>query len=966
MYQKLLEDISVLNQRTARFRKVALHVHSPDSRDWPRQPCDELKNDRNLYYATDGSIAFAEELSKHLNLVAVTDHMRCSYACHVSQNAHRSNDLVVLPGMEVNFRPKGAYGVARIHLLVIFPEGSIRDNFERLFEGLNNIPDDTRRTGNEEVSGISLSDWVERVHRQQGICIAAHVDNNQGARRQFRYTAKGVLSLFSDEDGEQLEKYGKVHEAFLDYLLDSKIDAVEIARTHDLPHYRWVTEINGETRSIPTILTFDAHRIEDFDQHDRITYMKMTDLGIQGLRDALTFPETRIRFEDNLPQPPSPCLLGISVEGGDTSFFSRLLVAFTPDLNCLIGPRGAGKSTLVEALRYVFGYNLTLNELGKSAEGAIRALQRANLPDSLIRVVYQTSQGDIRVLQATFDEDSDYSTKVYSKEGDFLEVANVEESRMFPLRLFGWNEIETLGRDPAKQRDLLDRLIPELIPVLAKREEIRNELHRSRGVLEQAIQELQAAYRASDNEITRYTEYKQSFEKLDTPEVQRLFSAFDLAQRKLRLLEKVKANANGLIEKLGDPAQLSLTTDLQSLLEEGGQALSDWWQGEEIRNLKVLEVCEDVKAEVRIAVQKLETFITQVVQHLGTLRQEILDIEKGIREQTSDDSRQQKVVDLRENAEKRLRHTSTLREVYLKAFERLREAIRTRKEITDELKEVHNEIAGIRAKSNERIEERLNHFLPDDMNVSIDFRAGRDTGDFETRVGGLFSKVVNTYKRRQLPGAVAENYDPIEFARMLANGELEDLVGQHASNLDERSAFNETDVTTLLSKMKPFERNEHAEVTILADDGSRLRGILDLQEVPWDDLETIRLNGQPVNETSPGQRSSAMLPLIALAEEAPLIIDQPEDNLDKRLISKVLVKVLADLKERRQIIVCTHDPNILVGGDAEQVIVLEAESDRHGKVALHGSIDNADIVQTVIDLLEGGREAFEVRRKRYE
>ena len=77
------------------------------------------------------------------------------------------------------------------------------------------------------------------------------------------------------------------------------------------------------------------------------------------------------------------------------------------------------------------------------------------------------------------------------------------------------------------------------------------------------------------------------------------------------------------------------------------------------------------------------------------------------------------------------------------------------------------------------------------------------------------------------------------------------------------------------------------------------------------------------------------------------------------------MRVLADLKEQRQIIVCTHDPNILVGGDAEQVIVLEAHSDRKGAVGTHGSIDNDDIVNTVIDLLEGGAEAFETRRRRY-
>lgn len=162
-----------------------------------------------------------------------------------------------------------------------------------------------------------------------------------------------------------------------------------------------------------------------------------------------------------------------------------------------------------------------------------------------------------------------------------------------------------------------------------------------------------------------------------------------------------------------------------------------------------------------------------------------------------------------------------------------------------------------------------------------------------------------------------------------------------------------------------IEKDEAADVDVLVNNGNRLTKLLELQEIEWDDEEAILLNGVPVNEKSPGQRSSAMLPLIALAENTPLIIDQPEDNLDKRLVGTVLSGVFAELKEHRQIIVCTHDPNILVGGDAEQIIVLEAESDKKGKVLQHGSIDNNDIIQTVVDLLEGGDEAFARREKRY-
>ena len=67
----------------------------------------------------------------------------------------------------------------------------------------------------------------------------------------------------------------------------------------------------------------------------------------------------------------------------------------------------------------------------------------------------------------------------------------------------------------------------------------------------------------------------------------------------------------------------------------------------------------------------------------------------------------------------------------------------------------------------------------------------------------------------------------------------------------------------------------------------------------------------------------------------------------------------------RQIIVCTHNPNIVVSGDAEQVLVLDSESNDKGRLQLSGSIDNEDIINTVIDIMEGGKEAFRTRQLRY-
>lgn len=141
-----------------------------------------------------------------------------------------------------------------------------------------------------------------------------------------------------------------------------------------------------------------------------------------------------------------------------------------------------------------------------------------------------------------------------------------------------------------------------------------------------------------------------------------------------------------------------------------------------------------------------------------------------------------------------------------------------------------------------------------------------------------------------------------------------------------------------------FDEDPDAGVTIVANE---LLELLALQEQPLEDLVTILSDGRPVHELSPGGRSSAMLPLIALSDEVPLIIDQPEDNLDNRMVGQTLSSILARLKEHRQIIVTTHNPNIVVGGDAEQVVVLDAPTSRSARVEITGNIDRPEIIDAV-------------------
>ena len=117
------------------------------------------------------------------------------------------------------------------------------------------------------------------------------------------------------------------------------------------------------------------------------------------------------------------------------------------------------------------------------------------------------------------------------------------------------------------------------------------------------------------------------------------------------------------------------------------------------------------------------------------------------------------------------------------------------------------------------------------------------------------------------------------------------------------------------------------------------------------------------SKLSLGQQQSVLLALMLSSDStAPLLIDQPEDNLDSEFIYHSLVPVLRRAKERRQVIVVTHNPNIAVLGDAELVIALKGLSDR-GLIMTRGSIDDAVTRKMACQILEGTEDAF-IRRSR--
>ncbi|NQV18227.1 MAG: hypothetical protein HQ534_06770 [Armatimonadetes bacterium] len=130
----------------------------------------------------------------------------------------------------------------------------------------------------------------------------------------------------------------------------------------------------------------------------------------------------------------------------------------------------------------------------------------------------------------------------------------------------------------------------------------------------------------------------------------------------------------------------------------------------------------------------------------------------------------------------------------------------------------------------------------------------------------------------------------------------------------------------------------------------------------------LKLGDKQLTELSPGEKGAMLIVfyLMLYKDNIPLIIDQPEENLDNESIYKILVHFIRETKKRRQVIIITHNPNLAIVGDAEQIIYVTIDKKNKNKFSYNsGSIENPVINKHASDILEGTLKAFDIRRLKY-
>ncbi|MEM2919026.1 MAG: hypothetical protein QXY62_05975 [Candidatus Altiarchaeota archaeon] len=130
----------------------------------------------------------------------------------------------------------------------------------------------------------------------------------------------------------------------------------------------------------------------------------------------------------------------------------------------------------------------------------------------------------------------------------------------------------------------------------------------------------------------------------------------------------------------------------------------------------------------------------------------------------------------------------------------------------------------------------------------------------------------------------------------------------------------------------------------------------------------LTLSNKKLTELSPGERGALLIVFYLLLDKSdiPLIIDQPEENLDNETVYKMLTHFMKLTKKRRQLILVTHNPNLAIVGDAEQLILVHIDKVNENKFSFEsGSIENPSINKRASDVLEGTLKAFDIRRLKY-
>ncbi|MFA7136397.1 MAG: histidinol-phosphatase, partial [Bacteroidales bacterium] len=277
-----------------------------------------------------------------------------------------------------------------------------------------------------------------------------------------------------------------------------------------------------------------------------------------------------------------------------------------------------------------------------------------------------------------------------------------------------------------------------------------------------------------------------------------------------------------------------------------------------------------------------------------------------------------------------------------------------RKALISERIDIKNKIYYHRREFANTINENLKNTI-DGLFITVKYSEGKYSDEFEKQL-----KTVMDWRTSQVPRAsiISANLSPLEFVDICKRNDqvkLKSLTDSNANRL-----LSDSEILNMIEKIIKDCTYEEFEALEYED-----RPSISVTKIFTDEQGVQQRQTKSISQLSLGQQQSILLGILLLSKsDKPLIIDQPEDNLDSEFIFKTIVMNLRKIKEVRQVIIVTHNPNIAVLGDAELIVPLKSTSIK-SHVMSSGSIDRKETRAMCCEILEGGKNAFKQRQTIY-
>jgi ABC-type cobalamin/Fe3+-siderophores transport system ATPase subunit len=865
-------------QNGATWLRADFHLHTKADKEF------QYSDAENYYFSN--YVASLEKAG--IAIGVITNHNKFNFEeFKALRKTAAGKNIFLLPGVELSVND-GANG---IHTLVVFSDKWLENGQDYINQFLNVAFKGKIPSQYENENGRSSLNLIETIRELEGyqkdfFLIFAHVEDASG--------------LWNELDGGRLQELGK-NEFFRRRAL-----GFQKVRTHDKPDEKCQIKVQKwlGTAYPAEVEGSDPKQIEEIGKGKKC-FLKLGALTFDAVKFALLDHKNRLNLDD----PPAHAhshLRSIAFSGG---IFDGKTLAFSPELNSLIGIRGSGKSAILEIIRYAldipFGENASdqkyKNELVKYALNSggkvvLHAIDR-----------FGHSYNIERILNEAPD--------VYSND-KIIPGVSIRETVLHKPLYFGQKDLSSTGE--GFERDLVEKL------VATKLVDVRRRIAAQQIVVRQSVAQLLNIGTAT----TRIGEL--SKEKQDIEHRLKVFTEHGI---EAKLQKRLDFDADTRFMQNGIASVQNLTQGAEAFLADFSlPELSEYVSKHNPELLKkFLAEYETAKAAFGKIVEQLQNIKKAVVamknvskelsENKRNLAEEFAEIERRLAQEltsenlrvSSDDFLKLKQRQAKVEQELSLLSKTKERKENARRF-LLSQLAELGKLWHEEFSIIQSELAAV-GKNSEALK------------IACEYKGNKAA--FLDFTKNMFRG--SNIREQTFQGVVEKYADFIELFKGYADARSNNLLGSNPE------LFKEW-----------FKRNLAEFLTY---------------QVP--SRFAIQYHGKELKQHSLGQRASALILFVLSQNDNDIIlIDQPEDDLDNQTIYEDVIKLVHKLKPSIQFILATHNPNIPVLGDAEQIL---ACSFAENAVSVQsGSIDDPAQQQTIVNIMEGGKEAFNKRKEIYQ